>query len=36
MYESIENGVNPKWTLQVQVMPEADASKVSYNPFDLT
>lgn len=25
-----------KWTLKVQFMPEADASRVPYNPFDLT
>ncbi len=36
LYESVENGDNPKWTLQVQIMPEADAGKVAYNPFDLT
>src|SRR6185436_7550872 len=36
LYDSIERKEFPKWTLYVQVMPEADASKVSYNPFDLT
>ncbi|WP_185233857.1 catalase [Teredinibacter franksiae] len=36
LFDSIENGEYPKWTLKVQIMPEADASKVSYNPFDLT
>ncbi|MDP2371026.1 MAG: catalase [Rhodoferax sp.] len=36
LYDSIENGDYPKWTLCVQVMPEKDASKVPYNPFDLT
>ncbi|MCH9695232.1 MAG: catalase [Gammaproteobacteria bacterium] len=36
LYDSIEKGDFPKWTLSVQIMPEADASKVSYNPFDLT
>ncbi|MFM2344802.1 MAG: hypothetical protein RLZZ210_1414 [Pseudomonadota bacterium] len=36
LYESIENADYPKWTLKVQIMPEADASKVAYNPFDLT
>ena len=34
--ESIENGDCPRWTLEVQIMPESDAAKVSYNPFDLT
>jgi len=36
LYESIEKGDFPKWTLKVQIMPEADAAKVPYNPFDLT
>ncbi len=36
LYDSIENGDFPKWTLAVQIMPEADAGKVGYNPFDLT
>ena len=36
LYESIENGEFPRWTLKVQVMPEADAGRVPYNPFDLT
>jgi catalase len=36
LLESIENKNFPKWTLKVQIMPEADAKIVSYNPFDLT
>ena len=36
LYESIEKGDHPKWTLYVQIMPEQDASKVPYNPFDLS
>ena len=36
LYEAIERGDFPRWTLQVQVMPEADAAKVPYHPFDLT
>ena len=36
LYESIEKGNYPRWTLYVQIMPEKDASKVSYHPFDLT
>ncbi|GKS70311.1 catalase [Nitrosomonas sp. PY1] len=36
LYESLERGDFPKWTMYVQIMPEADAAKVSYNPFDLT
>ena len=33
---SIEQGDFPKWRLCIQVMPEADAQKPSYNPFDVT
>ncbi|MBE7212172.1 MAG: catalase, partial [Gluconacetobacter diazotrophicus] len=36
LYEAIEAGDFPRWTLCVQVMPELDAEKTSYNPFDLT
>ncbi len=36
LYESIEGGAFPKWRLKVQIMPEADALTVPYNPFDLT
>ena len=36
LYEAIERGEFPKWTLYVQVMPEQDAAKVPYHPFDLT
>jgi len=36
LYESIEHGDGPKWRMCVQIMPEADAEKTSYNPFDLT
>lgn len=36
LYGSIEKGDFPKWTVFVQIMPEADAGKTSYNPFDLT
>jgi catalase len=36
LYDSIERGDHPKWKLMVQVMPEADATKVPYHPFDLT
>nr|WP_286290781.1 catalase [Thalassotalea piscium] len=36
LFNAIENKEFPKWTLSVQIMPEADANKVSYNPFDLT
>ncbi|MDJ0390656.1 catalase [Roseomonas sp. E05] len=36
LYESIENGRFPRWRVCVQIMPEADADKHWYNPFDLT
>ncbi len=36
LYESIEKGDFPRWTMYIQVMPEKDASKCPYNPFDLT
>ncbi|NMG33343.1 catalase [Azoarcus sp. TTM-91] len=36
LYGAIESGDYPRWTLFVQVMPELDAEKTPYNPFDLT
>jgi len=36
LFGAIERGEFPKWTLYVQIMPEADAEKTPYNPFDLT
>lgn len=36
LYESIEKGDNPKWTLFFQIMPEKEAATCPYNPFDLT
>lgn len=36
LFEAIERGENPQWTMSVQIMPEADADKTPYNPFDLT
>ena len=36
LYDSIEQRNFPKWTLAVQIMPEADAARVPYHPFDLT
>ncbi|WP_342660149.1 Catalase [Rhodococcus ruber] len=36
LYEAIEAGNHPKWTLYVQIMPEADAATYRYHPFDLT
>ncbi|MEW6197239.1 MAG: catalase [Planctomycetota bacterium] len=36
LYESIAKGDFPKWRMMVQIMPEKDADKTPYNPFDLT
>ena len=36
LYHSIEKGEFPKWRFCVQIMPELDAEKTPYNPFDLT
>jgi len=36
LLESIERGDFPRWKLFIQVMPEKDAAKCPYNPFDLT
>jgi len=36
LFESIKNGVYPKWKFYVQAMPEEEAPKYKWNPFDLT
>jgi catalase len=36
LYESIEKKDFPRWTLFVQIMPEKDAAKYRFHPFDLT
>jgi catalase len=36
LYEHIEKGEFPSWTLKVQVMPEADAATYRIDPFDVT
>jgi len=36
LYESIEKGEYPRWTMHIQVMTEEQARKMPYNPFDLT
>lgn len=36
LYGSIEKGEFPRWAVYVQIMPELDADKTAYNPFDLT
>lgn len=36
LFYAIERGDYPKWKFCVQLMPETDAEKTPYNPFDLT
>ena len=36
LFEAIQRGEFPKWRVMVQVMPETEAEKTPYNPFDLT
>lgn len=36
LFYAIEENTFPKWSVQVQIMPETDAEKTPYNPFDLT
>jgi len=36
LYGAIDRGDFPRWTLFVQIMPEADGDRTPYNPFDLT
>jgi len=36
LYEAIERKDYPRWRFCIQVMPETDAEKTTYNPFDLT
>ncbi|MFO8086810.1 MAG: catalase, partial [Bacteroidales bacterium] len=36
LYGAIDEGQFPKWTFYIQVMPEKEAEKTPYNPFDLT
>lgn len=36
LFGSIEGGSFPQWAVKIQVMPETDAEKTSYNPFDVT
>lgn len=36
LFESIERGEFPKWTMYFQIMPEKEAARCPYNPFDLT
>lgn len=36
LYEAIERGDHPSWTLYMQIMPFKDAETYRFNPFDLT
>jgi catalase len=36
LYEAIDRGDFPRWTLAIQVMPEHEAAACAYNPFDVT
>jgi catalase len=36
LLQAISRGEHPSWTLKVQVMPDADAERYRFNPFDLT
>ena len=36
LFDSIEKGDFPKWDMKIQVVPEKDAAKFPFNPFDLT
>src|SRR3984885_4794421 len=36
LYEAIERGEHPSWTLKMQIMPFEDAKTYRFNPFDLT
>ncbi len=36
LFESIEKGDFPKWTMKIQLMTDEQAKKCKFNPFDLT
>ncbi|HEV2782504.1 MAG TPA: catalase [Actinophytocola sp.] len=36
LYNAIQSGNHPSWTLYVQVMPHDEAADYRFNPFDLT
>jgi catalase len=36
LFNSIERGEYPRWTLYVQVMETSEAERLAFNPFDLT
>ena len=36
LFNAIESGDFPKWSVKVQIMPEIEAENVPYHPFDVT
>lgn len=36
LFDAIERGVHPSWTLKVQVMSAAEAARATIDPFDVT
>jgi catalase len=36
LYEAIERGDFPRWSMELQVMSEQQAAEVGFNPFDVT
>mgnify|MGYP004703410457 FL=1 len=36
LFDAIEGKEYPRWTMYIQVVPEKDAAKFPFNPFDLT
>lgn len=36
LYQAIERGEHPSWTLKMQIMPFEEAKTYRFNPFDLT
>ena len=36
LFDAIEHKEYPRWTMYIQVVPEKDAAKFPFNPFDLT
>jgi catalase len=36
LFQSIERGDFPRWTMSIQVMSEEEANTVPFNPFDIT
>jgi len=36
LFDRIENGEKPSWSMKIQVMTEEQAAQVDFNPFDLT